>query len=824
MSSSDARLTKNSIGLDKLALVRLSRWYQLSPETLQIVKDEIATSLGLNDPKTNAGMREVSSNSATFPEIDQSKLSPQLRHLISAGAPWHVIADLLWQDFNHNPNPLKAARILETAFVQAAPTDTLDIFTRMMSSGLKGFYWYLHPKLRDFIVEHAPEQQLDQLYWIIAREPDETKLTGVELAYIFIRVAMTSDKTAAWMYFRRHRPRIFDAFGTSKHFGLSKQQLIIRAGELALSLGYTEDARELFQLLAQGSAERETALQLLLRFESNMVDRSRNSYFVSVDNTPEWKDRLTLISSFCDTCRKAGAVRDPNRSALDLLLKSILQWLPKSPEAWRSVGELIISHRDLAPSLPGLVKPLLDNAVVFHGPDLDSALWHSASIIQPQNLLERFLHSTAILHKYVTNPRLGEQLLWQAHANIAQADNTATLVPWSWRDLVKTAQQWANNTTLLLDRDRKRVLAALRLAQDGVLSSKETVENYMNHCRHMPDGLLHAIARTAAASGNFQFASNLLVKSGLSQAFTNKDLLNLWNLTSRDESSDLAWRVATVLSAREALPATIKNSWEISGEHRTVYTPIQLTVQDIECAMAELSPSGRRLAQALCILGTKINELAQINGASTQQSPCLTGNSKIEQAIEAALKTTVGIPKPSKSVVESRGIHMIPSEAVPIVQSIISGPWLFSVRLIAERLSIPSWGWSVQVLRELSKSILPLVGRDASSKSSAKMAKWISTMTSSERAAWADIANCSNSESPENLSIELVKFVCRVGVILYPGHLTALKTMQQIRMPLDIIRDLEWFILSEMITTLRTRHNIMTRVAVPGSLKRDFVQ
>jgi hypothetical protein len=116
------------------------------------------------------------------------------------------------------------------------------------------------------------------------------------------------------------------------------------------------------------------------------------------------------------------------------------------------------------------------------------------------------------------------------------------------------------------------------------------------------------------------------------------------------------------------------------------------------------------------------------------------------------------------------------------------------------------------------------VGTDASSKSSAKMAKWISTMTSSERAAWVDIANCSNSESPENLSIELVKFVCRVGVILYPGHLTALKTMQQIRMPLDIIRDLEWFILSEMITTLRTRHNIMTRVAVPESVKRDFVQ
>jgi hypothetical protein len=144
---------------------------------------------------------------------------------------------------------------------------------------------------------------------------------------------------------------------------------------------------------------------------------------------------------------------------------------------------------------------------------------------------------------------------------------------------------------------------------------------------------------------------------------------------------------------------------------------------------------------------------------------------------------------------------------------------LFSVRILAERLSIPTWGWSINILQEITRSILPLIGTESSSRNPAKLAKWVSNLTSQERSAWADIANSFNGESTEQLSAELTKFICRLGLLVYPGHLSALKTLQQLRMQLEIVRDMEWFILCEDLTHFRTRHNIINRVALPETLK-----
>ena len=134
-----------------------------------------------------------------------------------------------------------------------------------------------------------------------------------------------------------------------------------------------------------------------------------------------------------------------------------------------------------------------------------------------------------------------------------------------------------------------------------------------------------------------------------------------------------------------------------------------------------------------------------------------------------------------------------------------------------------SWGWNVISLQNLVKTILPLVGKDPSGKTSVKMANWITSLTSSERSAWNLIVSGTTAESPENLSNDIVKVVCRLAVIVYPSHSNALKTLQQLRAPLDIIRDLEWFIVSGALTEIRSRHSINARVSVPESLKKDFV-
>ena len=826
MSESKPTTDETSGLKTKLALTRISRWHGLATDSISLVRQELMTSLGLEERASSSETTQTlvvpaaQSDNNQMQTVDtSSELNAQMRHLVSAGAPWHVIFSHLWADYQKTPSMAKAARILETAFVEASPSETLQIFAQLMTTGQKGFYWYLHPKLRDFIIEHAPQQYLDQLYWTIAKERDDSKLSGIEMTYIFLRVATTSDKTAAWMYFRRHQERILNSFSRIRHFGMTREQLTLRAGELALGLGFSSDARDLFLKLPNGSDERETALQLILRFESTTVDREKNSYFVQIESTNSWEERLALISSFCEATRKLGGNKDPNRAALDQILKSLLQWVPKSPEAWRSAGELIIRNRDIAGLLPSLFQPLLDQAVIFHGPDFDSALWSAAQNIKPISSKEALLHASALLHRYVTNPRLGEQILWQAYGIFRSLEMSKTSMAWNCRELVKAARQWINDSTILVDRDRKRAAAALRLAHEGSLATQPTVESYLNLCDTLPEALLLEIAKNALASRNSDFALSMLIRLGLRQSFTNQQLLEMWNLAAQSESPDSAWRIATVMASRDALPDYIKSAWDISGENRSVYQAITITPEDVESALSEMSAAGKKLIRALCVVGAKVNELAIISQPSSPTSSTMSGSSSTEGAIVGALKNSAAMPKAPRNVLEMTGIHMIPDAAAPLAQAIITSPWLFSAKLIAERLSISSWGWSIETLQQNAKTVLPLIGRDPTGKSSAKINRWLSSLTSSERASWNDLISCTQDTDIETLSLELVKFVCRLGLILYPSHLNALKTLHQLRSPLAVIRDLEWFVVSDMLGKVRKRHAITARVAISDGLK-----
>jgi hypothetical protein len=804
-----------------------------------MVREELAAALGFIMPPTTSAPFEpqhlpvqTSTSESFLPQYsepspifadDEDSLAAKLRDLVNTGAPWQVVSEVCWQRFNSRPTPQKAAQFLEMAFVQASPDEMLQIFTHILSSGLKDFYWYLHPKLRDFLVEHSPERNLDQIYWIIARERDESKLSGLEQMYLFLRVATTSDKTAAWTYFQRNQNRILESFAKSTHFGMNKQHLILRVGELALGLGHIEDAGILFDRLPAGSPEKNASTQFLSRFKNKTTSQTQDKQTIFMDSAETWQERLALISEYCGACHLAGGVKETKQPALDSLLKSILQWVPKNADAWRGVGDLIIRHRKLEALLPNLYKPLLDQAIIFNAPDIDEALWSAALNIQPSNTKEKYLKGSALLHKYISAPSLGEKILWDAHAALEDLEASSSSGPWTWNDLIQAATQWTNQSSVLAGRDRKRVLAALKIATDGVRSNQEAIATYHSLCTDLPAKILNAAANKAATSNNPQFATALLIRAGYSKSFTNQDLFHLWSVAGNQVTPDLAWRIATVLAARDALPVSIKSSWEISGEHRSAYAPIPVSRMELDCALSQLSPPAQRLCLALCALGQKINEFVILQGENTPTMPSLTGTSTIEQSIANAVKNSPDLPKSTKTVAEASGIHMTPPTASPLAQAIINTPWVYATRIIAERLSLPSWAWSLAVLQDQTKSIIPLIGKSPSWRSTPKLAKWLGSMTSNERMAWLAIVNCTNEETPESLSNDLVKFVCRLAVILYPSHLASLKSIQQIRMPLDIIRDMEWFILSDALTALRIHHKIGARVTIPQSLRREIL-
>jgi hypothetical protein len=830
MSDSTSKLPTSSHQSDPLALTRISRWAHLAPDSLSIVQNELAVALGFKPAPTNSGLREapiekysLSDLTTTGSGAKEDLLGKKIRHVVNSGAPWHVVSELLWQRFNDDQTPEIAAHFLETAFVHSNQSDTLEIFSHIMSTGLNGFYWHLHPRLRDFLVEHAPDSNLDQLYWIIAKERDATKLSGVEQAYIFLRLSMTPDKSAAWNYFRRNKIKILEVFEKSKRFGMTHQQIIYRVGELASRLGLLEESRELLQHLFKGNnPQKHASLEARENFDNSSVTSDRGnhgSYVLAIESANSWQERLAMINDYCDVFLKTGKTTNPSPPALDMLVKSILQWVPESVDAWRGVGDLLVRFRNLSSQLPNLFSTFTEAAVQFYPAEIDAALWSAALNNSPSTPLETFIHCTALLHRYVTNPSLGEDLLWKSYTAFHEIGASSPLMPWSWRDLMKKSIRWAEQTQTLSDKDSSRVLAALGLAVGGSFSNKDAMSKYCALCTPLPLTLLDGLSRSTEITNHAKIAAGQIITLGFTKPLTNDELVNLWYLAVRNPSPDLAWRTASVLAARDALPTSIKPAWEISGERRAAYTPITITAKEIECALSQLSTPSQLMGQALCTLGTKLNEYLLISGDASRATATLVGTPAIEQKIAKAVKESLVLPKPTKHVFEPSGIQMVPSTAAPLAHAIVSSPWIFAARLLAERLSVPAWGWNVNELQTHAKEILPLIGKKPSWRTQIKRAKWLTSLNSQERSAWSALVKCTHDDDLGTTSTDLLKFICRLALILYPSHVLALKTLQQIRMPIAIIQDLEWFILSDHWSALREHHKNMVTLSVPPSLR-----
>ena len=300
----------------------------------------------------------------------------------------------------------------------------------------------------------------------------------------------------------------------------------------------------------------------------------------------------------------------------------------------------------------------------------------------------------------------------------------------------------------------------------------------------------------------------------------NQNLDTLWLAAIALGDGDLAWRCATVIAARETLSPKIKHAWEISGEKRSIYAANTITAADVECCLSGFNQHTSKALSALIILGFKIVELAEISAKpGTQAKQGLNAATPLEAAISKVMTHSDIIPKHAKTFHEYSGIHSIP----PILSSIqqISGnnPWVFTVRVLLDRLSAPCWNYNKRNLYETTSNILPLVGAMTTSQIPAKIGRWLTGLSSPQRAAWNELSSVLNQIEDSVFNFDLARFTTRLALLIYPAHYLALKSLQDSSGNLSLLRDLEAFIISPEYSKARTRLQIKMRVLIPQSLQ-----
>ena len=797
---------------EQLALIRLQRIANIPASILEDIRKSLL----------DEGISQDIDASVDLPK----ETDLRVRQLVQGGAPWQQIFEILWTDYEDAPSQHKSARLMEIAFVHASPAETLKAFEVVMTERRYDFYWLLHPRLRDFLVENMAAHLVDTIYWLLGKERKFHRLSCVEVLFMFLRASEGKDKAAAWHFYENNAHAILESVSDHDRFSYSRDRLILKIGELALEQGHDAEAKDVLNRLPRTSSEREQALEILLQYDTATLDRSKNSLAQKLGALSQWPDRIRLMDELCQMMRVNGGIQDPNRASLNIIVKSALDLVPKIPDAWKEMGEFLLKNRDMTDMLPAIVQTYYDHSSLYHSEELDMAFWSAALQLQPETPQDAYLSGLAWLHYFVTHSRRSDTALWTAQKMVDFATaNLPENLPMSWRELVRVSLQYVEKAQKIPLRDRQRIASALRISIDGASSSGEVIQQYITLSDAPSSDVVDNLSHEAWHRKNYKTFIDLSLKTANSTVYRNSVLRRLWTASAYLSDCDLAWRLASVMASRESLDPRIKQSWSISGERRSVYAPTSLEMTDIECILNDFPKKTRRVLHNLFILGHRISELAEFTKKSTlSEVGPMQGVSATEKAIlKSLVQSKLGLPQTVKNVFEAVVLTDMPADIAGVLQSPESNPWLFTTKVLFERLGMVSWGYRRQTLMDLTTSVLPMIGMTSGKQITAKLGKWLGSLTSNQRSAWTELSSGLSEVSDEDFAQDLLQFVLRVATLVYPSHFEALRTLQKSRVSLETVRRMECFVLSPTYSAFRKRTGTLSRVMIPKSLMLDDV-
>jgi hypothetical protein len=760
------------------------------------------------------------------PELRQrlAKVEMRLRHLTEADAKWSELEPLALELYRLKPVEATAARVVELAFLNAG-SDPLEALLKRFRVEQPRFWRHVHKAVRTNLTARLWSSGVsDVLAAILFRDKDEGYLQPIERLCVFWSLKGARDKAPALLYYRKYKDTLAHAAATlGQRVGLSPSAMFLEAARLAVELGDPDEAREALELVSPNEPERDEALRLLLDVAVDKNRAGRSHYMELIYGATTDAERIRLLGRFLEATRGLGGFRDRNRPALNELLADPLSWVGEEPETWRAMSETLASARDLEPLLPNLFEMFRRNASRYYAPLLDAALWQGPLLCRADEPRDIYWRGVGLLHHYVNCGAGQEEALWEARDCIARAKRRMDRpTPFEWRELHKAAYAWVAKNHYLIEPDRARMLRQMRVAVDGSSSVTHDIEDYLDSGDKAPLSVLGALQRVIRDKKEPALEHRLILKRAAHSHLTNADLNRLWQLANLRKESDLAWRIATILHARMVLVAQVRAAWEISGEKRTQYSLLQPPRAAVDHLLFGLEPKMSRLCFASLQVGWALPELLYLldKGATVAR-----GNAPAEDSIESKVDTALArldwLGAPRKRYRFSFEAAPLGSMMPQFIQVLPSNAWSVVVARFGERLGVNAWGWKLSRLNQQIEGLIPrIASRQDLKRRSGKVADWLKALSPEQRAAWQDLALLSRSLEDDRGAFALAAFVCRLATLIYQNHYMALQSLQTMRAPVEVIWDLERFLLSEAYTEMRKKLGTANRVPVPNALQR----
>lgn len=836
-------------------LMRYSRDGSLSEKSRDVVKAYILHHLGVPQPQAGASAHVEQVNEeapivgATAREQHLSQIPPSMtvvpgapssqeavvhasdffdqvelkvRHLVEADAEWEQIEPLAYDMVRLDNREETIAKVIELAFLRAKQTELERLLTQLRPQ-VTPSWLSIHEAVRAHIVVR---------FWrcggahvlapVVYRFKDHPDLQPIERLFVLHTLNGSKDVSQPWIYFKQYRATIEDAVRSlGSYVGLDENRFFLTMGRIALELAFEKEARHLFERIAPDTTEHEEALQMTLH-ASAAQQKTRSSHYIELLlSHGDPMERLRLFSGFLDNTRGLGGFKDRNRPALNELLEKPGGWLPAQSDVIRRLTEILIANRDLEPLLPNIFNFFRENALKFHSKDGELAMWGTLSDIQPLNAADKYWKAVAQLHVYANTGPAHEHLLWRSRMLVAESrESQAVPLLYDWRVLHKAVYSWVAKSPFLIENERQKMLAQLRIAIATEFLVIGDVADYLETCEHISLEVADHLLALCREKKALDMELRVLGKRASASHFTNAQLNRVWQIATTVGNHDLAWRVASVINARGYLHASVRHPWEISGEKRAAYPVNPVNKKVVAACTRDLPHAAQKIAWALVQVGGLLPDLLSCldRGSSTARVTSFPVDS-LDRKADDALNRLGWLPALKKRYRFSFDATSGHSKVPAFAQVLPTNLWSTLVAQISERLGINAFQWKMSFLHDQIIDLVPrLAGRQDLRRDSSKVAKWLKDLTPEQRSAWYDLAALSRAMDDQTAKSALAVFVSRLATAVFQNHIMALSTLQAMRADVEVIWMLETWLLSDQYQALRKDLGYESRVPVPITL------
>lgn len=809
-------------------LMRVSGEVGLSAETRSMIGDTLESLL--DDESDRVVGASFVPKSPTAPvvvtrpdEADWEQCGLMIRHLVQADASWAVLNPWVRRLMALRPHSAVAANAVELAFLAGTGAE-IEALVEELRARRVDFWFDVRPEVRSpLLVGLWRERRVECVAQRIFEARDDARLTAVERLLVYYSLQRASDPSAPFLYYGRHEKAIHDAirrFGAQ--LGLSPNRFLIAVARVALDAGDHDAARRVAERVPAEAAERDEALRLLLDIATDKGFQTREGCVQQILEEKDGARRVDMMRGLLAKTRELGGVRDRSRPAVNHLLASVNQWLAPRPDTWRSWSRAVVEFRDLERLLPDLFETFVTNALVFHTPDMDRAIWDAASEMPADGTpRERYWKGVGTLHRYMASSSFDEALLWEARDLIMTAAAMAPIpVPHDWSKIHAATGRALAKCPRIVEKEREAIQVVLRVAAPPADVTLEHVEAYLERNR-APSSAVMAILEDFCRRDrrNARFERAIIDCRSRERRYSNAELGRAWNIACGSESFDEAWRAASILHARVALHPALVPAWEVSGEKRREYVFTTVTDVDARVCLYDFAPDMARFCGALMVVGPALTELIAVLDPRHVARRVSWTSRGLETDVTKAMDRAGWIASDRRRYrfgldADAPDGHLRP----PFAQSLPSNTWSFVVAEIAERMGLFAWRWNAPYLASLIEEMIPgirdkhdVVGRPG------KIARWMRGLSPTERAAWNDTQRLARSMDETPVAEALAVFVARLATLTYQNHFQALTSIHAMRAPLAVTRGLERWIMSPEYGKLRAR--LGTRVVMPVPLE-----